>query len=223
MPGRFASSWLLRGNRQARGFVGTSPASGIVQMRILRLEALVRESRVLEIGCGALHLALPLIDFLDRGKYVGIDPNEWLRQQPLERRPTRRLVREKGAVFLSGDDFDSTELARQFDFVFAHSVLSHAAHWQLGQFLTNTVKVLSPDGRIVASIRLAEGNEYGSSGAPDGVDSMDEAWVYPDVSYFSESTLRKAATDAGLDVRVEPSYTEMYVAERPDEYHDWLV
>lgn len=47
----------------------------------------------------------------------------------------------------------------------SHSVLSHAAHWQLGEFLANVGVVLAPGGVILASLRLAERNAYGSAGS----------------------------------------------------------
>jgi cyclopropane fatty-acyl-phospholipid synthase-like methyltransferase len=61
-----------------------------------------------------------------------------------------------------------------FDYIFSHSILSHAAHWQLDQYLENSKRVLAPNGVMLASIRLAEGNSYGSGGSPNKSDSMDK-------------------------------------------------
>ncbi len=135
----------------------------------------------------------------------------------------RQLVESKRASFLYVDDFDASALGRSFDLVLSHSVLSHAAHWQLPLFLHNVGKVLAPGGRIVASIRLAEGNAFGSGGSPDGRDSDDESWVYPGVSWFTLATVERHARSEGLGVSLKPEHTAFYTAGRNRERHDWLV
>jgi SAM-dependent methyltransferase len=100
----------------------------------------------LEIGCGRLHAGIPLMQYLDKGNYVGVDPNEWLRQTAIKNRHVRQVIEEKQPRFLSVDDFDASELGIKFDLVLSHSVLSHCAHWQLEIFLRNVGKVLAPGG-----------------------------------------------------------------------------
>jgi cyclopropane fatty-acyl-phospholipid synthase-like methyltransferase len=164
-----------------------------------------------------------LIQYLDSGKYVGIDPNPWLREAAIKHRRVQRLILQKRPVFLSNQEFDASELGITFDYIFAHSILSHAAHWQLSQFLENTSKVLAPNGKILASVRLAEGNPWGSAGSPGKQDSMDVKWVYPGVSWFTRTTIEKAASHLGLTTTFKPEYTRLYVARRPHEFHDWVL
>ena len=209
--------------RAARRYVSSDEKSGKLQLEILRRTGCVASSSVLEIGCGCLNAGIPIIDFLDAGNYVGLDPNRWLIDSTLRRKDVRRLVEDKRARFLHVDTFDASKAAIEFDFVISHSVLSHCAHWQLDQFLRNAGKVLASDGRIVASLRLSEGNEHGSVGSPDKEDSMCTKWQYPDVSYFKMSTVRKAAEDNGLTATHVPEYTAYYTSHRPLECHDWFV
>jgi SAM-dependent methyltransferase len=204
-------------------YVATDKVSGQLQFELLKREGITPRSKLLEIGCGNLHGAVPVIEFLERGHYVGVDPNKWLRQAAMSDRKVRQLVKEKRARFLGVDDFDASKLGIKFDFAFAHSVLSHCAGWQLGLFLRNIAKVLAPNGCILASIRLAEGNAYGSAGTPDKDDSRDETWQYPGVSWFKFSTVKDAAEKVGLTAVYVPEYTEFYIRTRPDEYHDWIV
>jgi cyclopropane fatty-acyl-phospholipid synthase-like methyltransferase len=204
-------------------YVSTDEVSGQLQLELLKREGCTPDSKVLEIGCGNLHAGIPLIQFLEKGHYAGMDPNKWLRQMTLKNRQVRELVREKQARFLSRDDFDASKLGIKFDFVLSHSVLSHAAHWQLEQYLANAAKVLAPEGRIVASLRLAEGNAFGSPGASDKNDSMDQEWVYPGVSWFKLATVRETAGRCGLTALHKPEYTKFYVKTRPNEVHDWFV
>ena len=91
------------------------------------------------------------------------------------------------------------------------------------QFLEKTSSVLAPNGKILASVRLAEGNSWGSSGSPDKQDSTDEERVYPGVSWFKRTTLEEARRRVDLAVSVRSEYTQRYVAKRPAEFHDWVV
>ena len=38
----------------------------------------MHKSHVLEVGCGCLSAGVPVMRYLQRGHYVGIDPNRWL-------------------------------------------------------------------------------------------------------------------------------------------------
>jgi SAM-dependent methyltransferase len=185
--------------KRARRYVRSDAVSGSVQLELLRREGCVPTSHVLEVGCGALSAGAYLIDFLDADRYVGIEPNRWLIDAALRERRVRRAVREKRPVFIDRIDFDASEAGRRFDFVLSHSVLSHAAHWQLDQFLANVVRTLAPNGRILASLILAEGNPYGSTGTPDKRDSMHTEWQYPGISWFSLATVVDAAARHGRD------------------------
>ena len=204
-------------------YVGSNEISGKIQFELLKKEGCTPTSKVLEVGCGSLHLGIPLINFLEKENYVGIDPNDWLRKKVMKKKKNQKLFEQKEVNLLNISDFDVSKISKKFDFIFAHSVLSHCAHWQLEQFLQNTSKVLTPTGKILASIRLAEGNNFGSHGSIDKKDSMDDEWQYPGVSWFKISTINKMAKKFNLKVEHKPEHGIYYVQTRPNEFHDWLV
>jgi cyclopropane fatty-acyl-phospholipid synthase-like methyltransferase len=207
----------------AQRYVATSRTSGELQLELLKLEGCVPQSHVLEVGCGCLSAGTPVMRYLKRGRYVGIEPNRWLVDAALSEWNVRLLVRRKSPAFLERSDFDAGGLGRTFDYVLAHSILSHCAHRQLDEFIRNVSRVLRPNGRILASIRLAEGNAYGSPGSPDGRDSLEEEWQYPGVSWFRLDTVQRTAAAYGLQVELKPEYTRRFVQRRQHEIHDWLV
>jgi cyclopropane fatty-acyl-phospholipid synthase-like methyltransferase len=209
--------------RAARVYVSTDETSGELQRELLERTGCTPTSKVLEIGCGFLNAGIPIIRFLAAGNYVGIEPNRWLIDAALTKRDARNLVKEKHARFLYSDTFDASELGIEFDFVISHSVLSHCAHRQLDQFLRTLGRVLASNGCILASLRLSEGNPYGSAGSTHGEDSMYETWQYPGVSYFKLSTVEKTARDNCLIATLIPEYTEYCTSRRPQEVHDWFV
>ena len=209
-------------SNQIKNYVGTDETSGLVQLDLLKKTGCNSSSNVLEIGCGALHLSIPLIKYLEKNKYVVVDPNSWLREKNVNN--NQNLIEQKQAIFLNVEDFDVSTLTRKFDFIFSHSILSHVAHWQLEQFLKNCSNVLSKDGKILSSIVLAEGNEFGSKGSKDKKDSMDKEWVYPFISWFRFSTVKQMASKYDLLVEHKPEYTEHYIKNtKPHEFHDWLI
>ena len=61
------------------GNVGeTADIVGSVQLELLLENGLEPSDHVLDIGCGALVAGKPLLEFLEPGHYVGIEPNVWL-------------------------------------------------------------------------------------------------------------------------------------------------
>lgn len=202
-------------------YVGSTDISGEIQLDLLIKEGLEKNTNVLEIGCGVLHLGIPLIKYLNLDKYVGIDPNEWLREDNIKK--FSDLIQEKKALFFNNSDFDISNLGKKFDIIFSHSILSHCADWQLDQFLINSKKVLSKDGKILSSFRLAEGNSFGSEGSFNKKDSNDIEWQYPGVSWFTEETIIKKAELYGFKSKIIPEYTEFYTMRRPNEFHDWVL
>lgn len=208
-------------NAEAVSYVGTRPTGGRVQLGLLILEGLQENDYVLEIGCGALMSSIPIMSYLDVGHFVGIDPNEWIRNTSLEIAENREIVAEREPLFLNIDDFDASSTGITFDYIFAHSIMSHAAHWQLPLFLENCAKVLKDDGKVIFSIRLTERNEYGNEGADR--ETRSEKWVYPDCSFFDKDTIIFEASRWFKGVEHKVEFTKYLTDDCKSVYHDWFV
>lgn len=209
--------------QDAKNFTGSDAVSGKIQLELLQREGLKPYSRVLDVGCGALHAGFEIIQYVDVAHYVGIEPNTWLVDVAFSERPgVRAVATAKGAEFMNVSDFDSLYVS-YFDFALAHSILSHCADWQLEQFLQNVGAALVPGGKIVASIRLAQGNTFGSTGTPDGEGTHEKAWEYPGVSWFKLSEVVETARRLGFQTEHKPEYGAYYASIRPYEHHDWLI
>src|SRR5450755_3994037 len=144
---------------RAQNFVGNPGPNffivGNLQLELLKSNGCTPESHVLEIGCGCLVAGRPIMEFLLPDRYVGIEPNSWLIAAVREGLPgTSELIVCKRPVFLSNEDFDASATHKRFDFVISHSILSHAAHWQLPLFLDGIKRVLAPSGVAIASVRF---------------------------------------------------------------------
>lgn len=188
--GNFGELWSLAGN---------------CQLDLLKRIGLTPSSKVAEVGCGCLSAGAPLIRYLEDSTYIGIDPNRWLIEAAIE---DNLDLMFKHPTFAYNDDFS---IPREVDFVISHSVLSHAAYWQLNQFFANVKPALAPGGKILASIRLAEQN------------SMHETWQYPDNSFFSWSTVENTAAQNDLKVEERKDFREYMTSICPSNFHDWFI
>jgi cyclopropane fatty-acyl-phospholipid synthase-like methyltransferase len=208
-------------NRDAINYVGTRPSGGKAQLELLLLEGLQENDYVLEIGFGALMTAIPIMSFLETGHYAGIDPNKWLMEASLQILENRAVVLEKQPIFLYNYDFDGSSLMRTFDYIYAHSIMSHAAHWQLPLFLEKCAKVLKKGGKVLFSLRLTEINEYGNEGADR--ETQANEWVYPGVSFFHKETVIREASKWFSKVEHKKEFTKRLTEDSKGVYHDWFV
>lgn len=164
------------------------------------------ESRVLDVGCGALSQGAALILYLNSGKYVGLDPNGWLIEAALNENKT---LLTKEPRFSYAVDFN-VENYGGFDFIVAHSVFSHVAHWQLGTAFHNLRKVVNPGATMLASIRLDQYNSY------------HEEWQYPGNSFFRFNTIQAMAYQDGWHIEREKELRARLMHVAPNDMHDWI-
>lgn len=190
----------------AREYTGaTDLRKGDVILDFLVEEGLQPQHRVLEVGCGCLAVGAPLIRYLDETSYVGLDPNGWLIVAALEEDLT--LCAKIPDFVVAGDFMVSTD--QTFDFVVAHSVLSHVADWQMSQALRNVRMSVDAGAVWLASLRL-------------GPDSRATEWTYPDVTFFELETVANMADGAGWSVEHVPEYCERLSSVSPADTHDWI-
>jgi cyclopropane fatty-acyl-phospholipid synthase-like methyltransferase len=208
-------------NQKAVEYVGTRPTGGGVQLELLQKEGLQPDDYVLEVGCGALLSAIPIMSFLEKEHYVGIDPNSWLREQTVLIAENRMVIEASKPLFLQRSDFDAQSTGIVFDFIFAHSIMSHAAHWQLPLFLENSAKVLKEGGKVIFSLRLTQPNEYGNEGADQ--ETRANEWQYPGCSFFDEETVIREAGKWFHKVERKKEFTTLITSDDRSAFHDWFV
>ncbi len=226
-------------NQDAVNFVGTGTTSGLIQLELLIKEGMKPEHSLFELGSGALTGGIPMIRYLNKNKYCGVDPNAWLRESTLLI-PENQDILLKNPLFYSNEDF-KPEIRRKFDFIFAHSILNHAADWQFVMFLENMLKHMNPTTVILVSLLFADGNEYGNPGY--GVWSDDIApinateWMSQDVIYIdgkprgnkqgkinfkTKGFISDSCEYFKLRYEILENYTKEYTSIQPNEYHDWI-
>ena len=179
---------------------------GQLCLQFLQENGLQPGDKVLDLGCGALSQGIPLIRYLDQRCYVGVEPNGWLVEAAMEANPD---LEAKLPRFSWASDFNPVGLG-PFKYVIAHSVLSHAADWQLDQAFLNVRANVDPGAIWLASLRL------------DQYDLGARRWVYPDVSYFRFDTVHVVGFHAGWHVEHLPEYRERMTSICPSDVHNWI-
>jgi ABC-type polysaccharide/polyol phosphate transport system ATPase subunit len=116
----------------------------------LRQQGLRPEHRVLEIGCRDAKRSVSLIEFLERGGYVGLDADASAIERGLDVvLPAAGLHRDRAAL-IATNEFEHQGLA-PFDVVIARDALKRLSLNAVARCLVSVMRQLTPDGRFFAN------------------------------------------------------------------------
>ncbi|MGH7092408.1 MAG: class I SAM-dependent methyltransferase [Stellaceae bacterium] len=169
---------------------------GATQFRLLTTLGLRDHHRVLDFGCGSLRLGRLLIPYLRRGNYHGLEPNEWLIEDAIDRQLGRDLVGLKWPHFHVFDDFRAGRCGLDFDFIVAQSIFSHAGGDLVKLALHGFSRALAKTG-----LALATFVHPGQAGVAEFAGS---GWVYPASVGHAPATIAAILHQAGLFGRALP-------------------
>lgn len=136
---------------------------------------------VLDFGCGSLRLGRVLLNYLNKGKYYGIEPNKWLIKSAIKNELGQDLVDIKNPNFSHNSDFNSKVFGEKFNFIVAQSIFSHCTMALFKRTLSNFVESINDNGLICFTL-LIDKMHHGKSKhicQPD-----DFRWLYPKCSIF---------------------------------------
>jgi SAM-dependent methyltransferase len=156
---------------------------------LLFLLGMREKHRVLDFGCGSLRSGRLVMTYLAPGRYYGIDPNKWLIDAAIEQEVGRSLIELKKPRFAFHSDGVMTSFGTEFDFIHAHSVLTHASPQLAREFFSQAGKVLARDGLAIATFLRGDTDYEGE-------------WAYPDIIPYRLETLTRWASDAGLQLQI---------------------
>lgn len=209
-------------NEQACKYSGnTKPRNGEMQLKLLQDEGLQPHHYLCEIGCGALVAGIPIISYLHKEHYVAIEPNQWQILDSLSIPENSVITDEKKPCFLQRTDFDASDTGVLFDYVLAHSIMSHAPLWQLRLFFEKCAGVLKEGGKVLFSIRLTEPNSF--SNLPIQKESTTDQWQYPGNTFFKQETVENEAKKWFKHVEYKKHFTAIIVSADRSAFHDWFV
>ena len=181
---------LKPGDPHYRAYVGPPEDYDLIAamtFNLLTTLGLRQHHSLLDIGCGSLRIGRLLIPYLNRGKYFGIEPNEWLVEEGIRRELGETLVQIKRPTFFFSDSPNTIAQEKiAFDFAVAQSIFSHCGIDLIKGWLSAISSSLAEDGALVATFLIGE------------EDSLRKGWIYPDCVNYRPATLERAAKDANL-------------------------
>jgi len=181
---------LKPGDSHYRAYVGPPEDYDLIAamtFNLLTTLGLRQYHSLLDIGCGSLRIGRLLIPYLNRARYFGVEPNEWLVEEAIKRELGKDLVQIKRPTFFFTNSPDAvTQTGVPFDFAVAQSIFSHCGLDLISGWLSAISLSLAGDGALVATF------------LPGEEDSPSKGWVYPECLGYRPATLRDAAAEAGL-------------------------
>ncbi len=192
-------SVLRPGDGHYRAFVGPPREYDVVgasQFRLLTALGLRESHYCLDFGCGSLRLGRILIPYLARGRYFGIEPNTWLIEDAIKNELGQEIIEIRQPKFSYNSDFNCFIFDRQFDYIIAQSIFSHAKVDLFERAMTTAANALAPPGLLLATfVPHQESRQRGWEG---------RGWLYPDVCTYSKEEVEELCRKVGLAFRFLP-------------------
>src|SRR4029450_11734829 len=185
---------LKPGDPHYRAYVGPSDRYDLIAamtFNLLTTLGLRQHHSLLDVGCGSLRIGRLLIPYLNKDKYVGIEPNEWLVRQGIRHEIGETLLQIKRPKFYFTDSpaiLANIKIA--FDFAVAQSIFSHCGLDLIAPWLSFIARSLAVDGALVATFLIGE------------EDSPKMGWIDPACVSYKSDTLRRVAAETGLRFEV---------------------
>jgi SAM-dependent methyltransferase len=208
---------LKPGDAHYRAYVGPPEDYDLIAamtFNLLTTLGLRQHHSLLDVGCGSLRIGRLLIPYLNRGKYFGVEPNEWLVEEGIKQELGEALLEIKRPTFFFSDSPETVAQAKvSFDFALAQSIFSHCGLDLIKNWLSAISRSLAEDGAFVATF------------LPGKEDSQREGWVYPECVSYRPLTIRCLSAEAGLRCELldwkHPRQTWLLFAA-PKFDSDWL-
>lgn len=109
--------------------------------------------RFLDIGCGTLRGGIPIIQYLEKGKYYGIEVRKGVLAEGKKELRSHRLEYKNPNLFLF-TDFNELDFDNTFDKIFAFSVLIHMEDEIVNKCFSFVNKNLSEAGVFYANVNI---------------------------------------------------------------------
>lgn len=124
---------------------------GKLQFDFLLLNGLKPNNSLLDIGCGSLRLGRLVIPYLNPEKYCGVDMQDWLIREGLEKELSDDVLLEKLPSFIVSDSFDFSNIDFAPDYIMAQSLFSHLNEEDILMCLKNAKDVSHDRTRFFAT------------------------------------------------------------------------
>ena len=168
---------------------------GRMQRDFLVAQGLAPGHRLLDVGCGPLRAGLHLVEYLEPGRYYGIEINQSLLDVGWERELPEHLRARLPRDHLRATARFDCDFGVGFDYAIANSVFTHISLNQIRLCLYRVGRQLAPGGRFFATYFEAPKGHPLDEPLNDG-----RRWTERNAFFYYRRDLRWAARSAGCDL-----------------------
>jgi hypothetical protein len=177
------------GSHHYRAFVGPPQKYDLVaanQFNLLTSLGLREHHYFLDIGCGSLRGGRLFIPYLLPNRYFGIEPEQWLLEEGINQNCGKDLIKIKSPHFSNDQNFTLSKFGKNFDFILAQSIFSHASKDQIKQCLSEAKKVMTSTSIFAATFVKGDMNNDSNK------------WLYPDCGTYTLDFMLELIESEGL-------------------------
>jgi hypothetical protein len=154
-----------------------------------RLRNLRRDMTCIDYGCGSLRLGQHFIEYLDRGRYLGLDIVDSFYRDGLTMIDGKIISRSQPRFLIISDEALQRASAARADLIFAMTMIQHVPPQELCMFFGNVIRLMHETSIAIVNYKTAL--VTARIGA--------NAWAHSPVSLISAI----AAVDPEMHVRIE--------------------
>jgi SAM-dependent methyltransferase len=196
-----------------RGYVGPAHNFDVIGARqfalLTCLLGLREHDYLLDIGCGALRGGRFFLLYLAAGHYYGIEPATRVLKAGIEEEVGQELIARRQPTFSDDSNFTLSSFGRQFDYILAQSIFTHAARWQIERCLAEAAKVMHERSVFAATVFYGDTSYTGTEWAYGGANPMKV--------FYRRDDLRAMAGAAGMTVE------DIDWQHIPESQQSWVV
>lgn len=181
---------LKGGDEHYRAYVGPPEDYDLIAAMTFNLvtcAGLRQQHKLLDIGCGSLRLGRLLIPYLEKGHYIGVEPNRWLVDDGIGNETGHDLIRLKKPRFSFSDNLQEFDEPLELDYAVAQSIFSHTSELLFKRWLEDVSRHLKPSGALFATFKKGDASY---SGAMD--------WIYPGTVQYTSEKVEELAKSTGF-------------------------
>lgn len=123
------------------------------QIRFLKEVGLKPEHYLLDIGCGTLRGGIPIIEYLEKGHYFGVESRADVLAEGRKELHEANLE-DKEPVLIVSENLSSLDIGVTFDYIWAFSVLIHMTDEILNDCLCFVNQHLKNSGAFYANVGI---------------------------------------------------------------------
>ena len=130
----------------------------VFQLQYLTEQGLLPEHTLVDIGCGTLRGGSAFIKYLNENNYTGIDVRADALEQGRQELKEEGLL-NKGHQLVHFEHFNDLKLDKQYDYLFAFSVLMHLSDDIANGCFDFVNRHIKPEGTFFANVNIGTSQE----------------------------------------------------------------